>query len=51
MCDIGKPVEMIDVKPLRLPAPLPRRDENPAERPLTAELPESETTVEPSPAL
>ncbi len=48
MCDIGKPVEMIDVKPLSLPAPLSRREENPAQQPVTVELPVKETTVEPS---
>lgn len=44
MCEIGKPVEIIDVEPLKLPAPL-RREENPAEQPVTAEVPVSETVV------
>jgi hypothetical protein len=48
MCNIGKPIEIIDVEPLSLPAPLPRREENPAEQPVTVEVPVTETTVEPS---
>jgi len=47
MCEIGKPVEFMDVEPLSLPAPL--RKEKPAEQPVTAEVPVSEATVEPSP--
>jgi hypothetical protein len=49
MCEIGNPIEIIDVEPLSLPAP-PRK-EQPAttEQPVTAEVPVSETTVEPSP--
>ena len=43
MCEIGKPIEIIDVEPLSLPAPLRRETEQPAERPVTV----SETTVEP----
>jgi hypothetical protein len=43
MCEIGKPVEIIGVKPLSLPAPLRRE----TERPVTEEVPASETTVEP----
>ena len=46
MCDIGKPVEMIDVKPLSLPAPLRKEKETPVKRPATVEVPVSETTVE-----
>jgi len=46
MCEIGKPIEVIDVEPLSLPAPLPRREEKPAEQPVTVEVPVSETTVE-----
>lgn len=48
MCEIGKPIEIIDVEPLSLPAPLSRREENPAEQPVTVALPVKETTVEPS---
>lgn len=47
MCEIGKPIEIIDVEPLSLPAPLLRREEKPAEQPVTVEVPASETTVEP----
>jgi hypothetical protein len=46
MCDIGKPVEMIDVEPLVLPAPL--RKEQPTEQPVTVEVPVSDTTAEPA---
>lgn len=52
MCEIGKPIELIDVEPLSLPAPLPRREnETTVEQPVTVEVPVSETTVESSPAL
>ena len=47
MCNIGKPIEIIDVEPLSLPAPLRRETEQPAEQPVTVEVPVSETTVEP----
>ncbi|HEV2289906.1 MAG TPA: hypothetical protein VGR81_13260 [Candidatus Acidoferrales bacterium] len=47
MCDIGKPVEIIDVEPLSLPAPLRREREVPVEQPVTMEVPVvAETTVE-----
>jgi hypothetical protein len=48
MCDIGKPVEIIDVEPLSLPAPLRRKTEQPTEQPVTVEVPlsVSETTSE-----
>jgi hypothetical protein len=45
MCNIGKPVEIIDVEPLTLPTPLRREKEAPVEQPVT--VPVSETTVEP----
>jgi hypothetical protein len=48
MCEIGKPIEIIDVEPLSLPAPLPRRGQKPTEQPVTVEVPVSATTVEPS---
>jgi len=50
MCEIGKPVETIDVVPLNLPAPLRREQEQPAEQPVTIEVrvAETETTVESS---
>ena len=47
MCEIGKPVEIIDVEPLNLPAPLRREKEVPVEQPVTVEVPVSETTVVP----
>jgi hypothetical protein len=47
MCEIGKPIEIVDVEPLSLPAPLHREKEAPVEQPVTVEVPVSETTVEP----
>jgi hypothetical protein len=47
VCEIGKPIEIIDVEPLSLPAPLRREKEVPVEQPVTAEIPVSESTVEP----
>jgi hypothetical protein len=47
MCDIGKPVEIIDVGPLSLPAPLRKDKEAPVEQSVTVEVPVAETTVEP----
>jgi hypothetical protein len=46
MCEIGKPLEILDVEPLSLPKPLRREQEQPEERPVTVEVPVSETTVE-----
>ena len=45
MCDIGKPLEILDVEPLVLPTPLRRE----TEQPVTVEVPavETETTVVP----
>lgn len=44
MCEIGKPVEIIDVEPLNLPAPLRReKEQEPAVLPV--EVPVSETPV------
>jgi len=43
MCEIGKPLEIIDVEPLSLPAALRMKEEEP----VTVEVPVSETTVEP----
>ena len=49
MCEIGKPIEIIDVEPLSLPAPLRREMEVPVEQPATVEAPVSgETPVEPA---
>lgn len=47
MCDIGRPVEIVDVEPLSLPAPLRREKEQPTEQPVTVEVLVPETTVEP----
>jgi hypothetical protein len=47
MCEIGKPIEIIDVEPLSLPAPLRREKEAPVEQPVTVGVPVSETAVEP----
>jgi len=33
MCQIGKPIEIIDVEPLNLPAPLPRTKNEPGREP------------------
>ncbi len=48
MCKIGKPIEIIDVEPLSLPAALPHRKENPAEQPVTVDVAVTQTTDEPS---
>jgi hypothetical protein len=39
MCEIGKPMEIIDVEPLSLPAPLRRETETPVEQPVPVEVP------------
>lgn len=44
MCEIGKPLEIIDVEPLSLPAPLRRETEQPAAVEVAG--PVSEATVE-----
>ena len=46
MCDIGKPIDIIEVEPLSLPLPLRREKEAPAEQPLTVDVPVAETTIE-----
>ena len=48
MCEIGKPLEILDVEPLVLPAPLCRETEQPTEQYVTVEVPVTEATVEPS---
>jgi hypothetical protein len=45
MCEIGKPLEIVDVEPLALPAPLRRETEQAAEQPVSVEDPVSETSV------
>lgn len=47
MCDIGKPLEVIDSQPVVLPAPLRKQTVQPTEQPATVEVPMSETTFEP----
>jgi hypothetical protein len=47
MCEIGKPIEIIDVEPLVLPAPLRKEKEQLTEQPVTVEVHVTETTVEP----
>lgn len=47
MCEIGKPLEIIDVEPLSLPVSLRRETEQPTEQPVPAEVLLSETTVDP----
>ena len=37
MCDIGKPLEILDAEPLNLPAPLRQEKEQPTEQPVTVE--------------
>jgi hypothetical protein len=49
MCNIGKPVEIMDVEPLSLPTPLRRETEQATEQPVTVEIPvsaETPTTAE-----
>jgi hypothetical protein len=46
MCEIGKPVEIIDVKPLKLPAPLQgTKDESESETAAIPLVPVTETTL------
>jgi hypothetical protein len=40
MCEIGQPLEIVDVEPLNLPKPL--RREQPEEQPATIEVPVAE---------
>lgn len=44
MCDIGKPIDMIDVEPLSLPKPLRREQEQPEDQSVTVEVPVSAET-------
>lgn len=46
MCEIGEPVEIIDVEPLSLPAPVRREKEVSVEQRVTMEIPISATAVE-----
>jgi hypothetical protein len=45
MCEIGKPLEIIDVQPLNLP-PLRREKETPVEQPAPVEVPVTQGTPE-----
>ena len=47
MCEIGKPLEVIDSQPVVLPAPLRKETKTPVEQPVTVKVPVPETTVEP----
>jgi hypothetical protein len=47
MCEIGKPIEIIDVEPLSLPASLRREQEQPMEQHVAVEVPVSEGAIEP----
>lgn len=47
MCNIGKPIEILDVEPLSLPARLRREQEQPTGQPVTVEVLGAETAVEP----
>ena len=42
MCNIGKPLEILDVEPLSLPASLRREKETPVEQPANVEFPVAE---------
>jgi hypothetical protein len=44
VCDIGKSIEMINVEPLSLPAPLRKEKEPPVEQRMTVEIPVSAET-------
>jgi len=44
MCNIGEPIQIFDVEPLSLPAPLRREKETPVEQPATVEVPVSAET-------
>jgi hypothetical protein len=46
MCEIGKPVEIIEVEPLKPPAPLPRTKNEPGREPaVIPAVPATETSV------
>jgi len=46
MCEIGKPIEIIDVAPLSLPAPLPRtKNETEHEPAVMSAVPATENTL------
>jgi hypothetical protein len=46
MCEIGKPIEITEVEPLKLPAPLPRTKNEPERVPaVIPAVPATETTL------
>jgi hypothetical protein len=46
MCEIGKPIEIVDVEPLKLPAPLQgTKNESASETAAIPAVPVTETTV------
>ena len=46
MCEIGKPIEIIDVEPLNLPATLPRKKSKPEREPaVIPAVPATETVL------
>ena len=46
MCEVGKPIEIIDVEPLKLPAPLQRTKNEPERQPaVVPATPVTETTL------
>lgn len=45
MCEIGKAIEIIDVEPLNLPAPLPRRINEREHQPVVLAVPVTETVL------
>ena len=46
MCEIGQPIEIIDVEPLNLPAPLPRKESEPEREPaVIPAVPVTETVL------
>lgn len=47
MCEIGTPIEIIQVEPLSLPAPLPRREIEPEPEPVVVPVPVTEPILVP----
>ncbi len=46
MCEVGKPIEIIDIEPLNPPAPLPRTKNEPGREPaVIPTVPVTETTI------
>jgi hypothetical protein len=51
MCEIVKPLKIIDVEPLSLPATLRRQQEQHSEEPVTVEVPVAETDANVNPPI